>query len=70
MEFLAGILPYAVLVAMFATLGALILGVVGMARGGEFDDKYANKLMSMRVGLQAAAIALFALLLLLVRGWG
>lgn len=70
MEFLAQILPYAVLVAMFATLGALIVGVIGMARGGEFDDKYSNKLMSMRVGLQAAAIALFALLLLLVRGWG
>jgi hypothetical protein len=70
MEFLSAILLYAVLVAMFATLGALILGVVGMARGGDFDAKYANKLMSVRVGLQAATIALFALLLLLMRGWG
>lgn len=50
--------------AMLATLGVLVLGLVSMVKGGEFNKKYANQLMRWRVGLQAAALLLFALALL------
>lgn len=54
-------------IAMVATLGALLLGVVTMARGGEGAAQRSNKFMRYRVILQAAAIGLFALLMLLTR---
>ncbi len=54
-------------IAMVATLGALLFGVVTMARGGEGAGQRSNKFMRYRVILQAAAIGLFALLMLLTR---
>ncbi len=47
--------------AMFAVLGVLGLGLLSMAKGGEFNKKYGNRLMQARVGLQGVALALFAL---------
>ena len=44
-----------------ATLGTLLTGVVGMGKGGAFNDKYGNKLMRMRVILQGLAILCFVL---------
>ncbi len=41
----------------------LLIGVVGVARGGDFNAKYGNKLMRLRVILQGPAIVLFILLL-------
>jgi len=49
-------------VAMFAVLAVLMTGVVGLAVGGEFNRKYANKLMRLRVITQA-----FAILVLILR---
>ena len=49
-----------VMIALMVTLGILLVGVIGMARGGEFNAKYGNKLMRARV------IAQFTVLLLLV----
>lgn len=46
------------LVAVFAVL---MTGVIGLAIGGEFNRKYSNKLMQLRVATQASAIALLAL---------
>ena len=51
---------------MVATLGVLLVGVIGMARGGNFNRKNANKLMRARVALQALAVGLFAIVLLLI----
>jgi cytolysin (calcineurin-like family phosphatase) len=42
-------------------LGVMFTGAIGMARGGDFNKKYGNKLMQARVGLQAAAILLLFL---------
>ena len=53
-----------VIILMLATLGVLIAGLVVMVRGGETNKKWANKLMSYRVLLQAATV--FALILLLM----
>lgn len=50
--------------AMLATLAVLGMGLFSMIKGGEFNKKHANALMRWRVGLQAAALILFALALL------
>ncbi len=47
--------------ALFAVLTMLLAGVFSMAKGGEFNRKYGNLLMRWRVGLQGAALLLFAL---------
>ena len=52
------------IVAMVATFAVLIVGVVSMARGGAFNKRNANRLMRMRVILQAAALACFVLVVL------
>lgn len=53
-----------VLALIFAVVTGIILlvGVGGMARGGEFNKKYSNKLMQMRVAAQALTILIFAIL--------
>jgi hypothetical protein len=51
----------AVLLAMLAVLGVLVLGIVSMIKGSEFNKRYGNKLMRARVGLQALALVLIAL---------
>jgi len=44
-----------------ATLATLLTGVVGMGKGGAFNDKFGNKLMRYRVILQGCAIGCFVL---------
>ena len=51
---------------MVATLGVLIVGIVGMAQGGDFNRRNANKLMRARVVLQGVAILIFAILMLAI----
>ena len=51
-----------ILVLMAAVVLVLIAGVVLMARGGEANKKYGNKLMVARVGLQAGVIGLLGLM--------
>jgi hypothetical protein len=53
-----------VLIAMFITLGVLATGIIGMARGGEFNQKYGNRLMRARIIAQGVALALFAVAVL------
>src|SRR5262249_3566560 len=43
-------------ILMLATVGTLLIGVSSMGRGGEFNEKYGNKLMRLRVILQGLAI--------------
>ncbi len=49
------------ILAMFATLGALALGLISMVKGGDFDKKYSTKLMQARVILQGVALLCLAL---------
>ena len=51
---------------MLGTLGVLAAGMVGLVRGGG-DPARSNRLMRWRVLLQAVALVLFALLLLLLQ---
>lgn len=63
---MSGLFVFFIVIAMVATLGVLIMGVIGMARGGDFNRRNANKLMRARVALQAVAVGLFAIILLLI----
>jgi len=58
---MSGFFFIAMIIAMFLALGSLLLGLVSMVKGGEFDRKYSNKLMQLRVYMQGAALVLFAL---------
>ncbi|MBK6895099.1 MAG: twin transmembrane helix small protein [Alphaproteobacteria bacterium] len=49
------------LLAAAAVLGVLVVGIVGMLKGGEFNKKYGNKLMQARVMLQGLALVLLML---------
>ena len=48
-----------------ATHGALVWGLIAMARGGEFNAQWSNKMMRYRVLFQAIAIGVLALLVTL-----
>ena len=65
METVLQILLALTLVAVF---GVLVTGVIGFIAGGEFNHKYGNKLMRLRVASQAVAVILL-LALLLLRGF-
>ncbi len=51
--------------ALALVLAALVLGVLSMARGGEFNAKYGNKLMRARVIAQFVALVLMVLAFLM-----
>ena len=55
------VLSILIAIAVFATLGALALGLISMARGGNFNARNSNRLMRLRVGLQFVAIVLLAI---------
>lgn len=52
------------IIAMFLVLASLAMGLFAMVKGGEFNKKYGNKLMKMRVTIQGIAIGLFVLAVL------
>ena len=47
-------------IVLAAVTLVLFTGIFGMMRGGNFNRKYGNKLMQLRVGLQFLAIILIA----------
>ena len=52
--------------AMGATVGALVWGLIAMARGGEFNAKWSNTMMQYRILFQFIAVIVFVGILLLV----
>jgi Hypoxia induced protein conserved region len=59
------ILVVLLLMAMLATFGVMVVGIALMARGGETNAKYGNKLMQWRVLLQGVSLALLAALVMM-----
>jgi hypothetical protein len=51
---------------MLGTLGVLVAGMIGMVRAS--DPRRSNKLMQYRVIFQAAALALLAIMMMMLRG--
>ena len=58
-----------VAIACLAVLVILMVGIGGFSRGGEFNRKYANKIMRLRIIAQAVAVVLI-LIFVAVRGAG
>ncbi len=54
---------FMILTAVFAvlTLASLMAGVVSMGKAGDFNRKYSNKLMRMRVIFQLLTVACLVL---------
>ncbi len=50
-----------VVLAVLAVAVVLMLGIGGFAKGGAFNKKYSNKLMRLRILMQAIAVALILL---------
>lgn len=61
-------LSLVVVVAVLVVLVILMVGVLGFAKGGEFNKKHANRIMRYRVGAQAVAI-LVILIAVGIRQW-
>ena len=53
------------IVAMIAVAVVLVSGIALMAVGGEANRKYGNKLMNLRVSLQACALLVLGVLFFL-----
>ena len=61
MEALAAVLPMLIILSLIAVLVVLGVGILGMLRGGDFNRRYGNKLMRVRVATQGLAILLILL---------
>lgn len=62
---MSGFLVPVLIFAMLATLGVLFFGIITMARGGDFNLKYGNKIMRARIVLQALALLIFAIIMVI-----
>lgn len=58
------IIAILLVVSMIATAGVLAVGMGGFFLGGQFNERYGNKLMRARVGLQALSVILLAMLIM------
>jgi hypothetical protein len=58
-----GFLPILIVLAMLATLGVLLFGIVNMAKGG--NPQRSNKLMQLRIWMQGLALLLFVIFMLM-----
>ena len=52
---------FLIVFACLTVLIVLMIGIGGFSRGGSFNKKYANKIMRLRIILQAIAIMLIIL---------
>ena len=48
-------------IGCFIVLAVLMVGIGGFAKGGDFNRKYANKLMRWRIIAQALAVVVIVL---------
>ena len=57
-----------VVLSMAAVAIILMIGIGGFGRGGEFNRKYSNKLMRLRILAQFVAVVLILLFVWIARG--
>lgn len=57
----------AAIIACLLVLAVLLFGFFSFARGGEFNRKYANKIMRLRILTQAIAVLLIILAVMAAR---
>ncbi len=58
MQLIIDVLPYLIAASLAAVVTTLVIGVSGMAKGGEFNQRNGNRLMQLRVGFQALTVVL------------
>ena len=63
MNAMDGVFTTLLVIALVLTAGVLFLGIGGFALGGQFNKKYGNKLMRLRVIVQGIAVILFAIVI-------
>ena len=59
--FLNSILPFIIITVLIAVLFVLLIGIISMLKGGDFNKRWGNKLMRARVALQGLAVILILL---------
>lgn len=59
-----------VAVACIAVAGILLFGIMTFGKGGDFNRKYANKIMRWRIGAQFVAVLLILLFVFIRRQTG
>ena len=59
--FLNSILPFIIITVLIAVLIVLLIGIISMLKGGDFNKRWGNKLMRARVALQGLAVILILL---------
>ena len=57
------ILTTVIILALLATAGALLSGIISMTHGGKFDQRHSHQLMFIRVGLQGVTLLLLIIAL-------
>lgn len=60
MPHMTNLIPVLIVFSLIALVGVLGVGLFAMAKGGDFNKKYGNKLMQLRVVLQGLALLLLA----------
>ncbi len=59
-----------IVIACLAVVVVLMIGIGGFAKGGKFNQKYANKMMQLRLLLQFVAVIMIALYVYLRQSGG
>ncbi len=52
------VLTVILVIALVATVAVLLMGIVSMARGGQFDQQHSHEMMFTRIGLHAVVVVL------------
>ena len=65
MEFFIKIAPILIIIGLILVSIVLVIGLVSMLAKGDFNKKYSNKLMRLRVITQGIIILIFALVFLI-----
>ena len=65
MEFFTKIAPILIIIGLILVFIVLVIGLVSMLLKGDFNKKYSNKLMRLRVITQGIIILIFALVFLI-----
>ena len=65
MEFFTKIAPILIIIGLILVSIVLVIGLVSMLVKGDFNKKYSNKLMRLRVITQGIIVLIFALVFLI-----
>ncbi len=64
---MSDLLPYLIGAALVLVFTVLLTGILGFAKGGPWYQRNANRLMNLRVAVQAVAVLLLGLAVWLSR---